>query len=162
MGNLDWASELFHKGLSIPTAPMYLTKPQLLVGLALIALRRQLMDEALRWMTEARQYVHERRMKNLYPLVAMAEAQLSAANGEVVRALVTFEEGEAVAIGMGMRPMVWKFRLAAAQLLEALGRADEARQKKDEARATIDEIAGLFTDEELRGRFVKSATSKLD
>ena len=48
-----------------------------------------------------------------------------------------------------MRPMVLRTRLGAAQILAASGRSSEAEAKLAEARAMIDEIGGLFEDEEL-------------
>ena len=46
-------------------------------------------------------------------------------------------------------------------LLSGAGRASEAEAKRSEARDMVDEIAGLFKDDKLRGMFLESATSKL-
>jgi hypothetical protein len=58
---------------------------------------------------------------------------------------------------MTMRPLAWQARAGAARSLVALGRADEAERKQREARAMIDEIAGLFEDEAMRAMFVAQA-----
>jgi len=61
-----------------------------------------------------------------------------------------------------MRPMVWQARVEAAKVLDALGRTAEAEAKRRDARAMIDEIAALFTDENLRAAFVESAMRKIE
>lgn len=63
---------------------------------------------------------------------------------------------------MKMRPLVWQAHAGAAQLLAAMGRAAEADAKRQAARAMIDEIAGLFEDDNLRAAFVESARKKID
>ena len=60
-----------------------------------------------------------------------------------------------------MRPLVWQARAGAARVLSGAGRTSEAEAKRSEAKDMVDEIAGLFKDEKLRGMFLESATSKL-
>jgi len=162
VGDVDQAGEFFHKGLNVPTTQMLLNKPRFLIGMALVALARDHIDEAARFVVEARAYVEERAMKNLYPLVWLTEARISAANGNLERALEQFARAEALALEMTMRPLVWQARAAAAGILSALGRTGEAEARRQGARGMIDEIAGLFADERLRVMFVESATRRTD
>ena len=90
-----------------------------------------------------------------------ANAQVSAARGETERALELFTHAEKLALEMLMRPLLLQARAGSAQLLTAASRESEAEAKRREARATIDEIAGLFEDEKLRAMFVGNATRKL-
>jgi len=62
---------------------------------------------------------------------------------------------------MGMRPLVWQLRAGSAQVLSASGRTEAASAKRTEALDMIDEIAGLFQDEELRSSYLENAKGKL-
>lgn len=100
-------------------------------------------------------------MRFVYPLIAYADGQVRAALGDPERALKDFLGAEEQAFEMRMRPMVWQARLGAAQALAALGLTDEADEKLAQARATIDEIADLFEDSDLRDKYLASAGRKL-
>ena len=161
LGNPEHANELFQKGLTNSSAAMYLAKPQLLIGSALVALQKNNPEDAARFVREAREFVDERMMQHLYPLVALAEAHVLAAQGETEQALDSFARGEELALKLQMRPLVWQARAGAAQTLSALGRKDEAHTKRQEARAMIHEIAELFEDAKLRGMYLQGATAKI-
>jgi tetratricopeptide (TPR) repeat protein len=160
-GNLDQAGELFQKGLTVPTMEGLLQKPRYLVGSALVAVERNRHDEATDFVREAREYAEERGMKHFYPLIAVTNAQVSVARGKAEGALEQFARAEALAITMQMRPLVWQARAGAIRVLSASGHASEAEAKRRAAAETIDEIARLLEDENLRATFVESATSKL-
>ena len=160
-GDVERASDLFNKGLTIPTAMKHLARPQLLVGSAFVELAKGRSDEAARLVNDARQYVEDRAMQHLSAFVALAGAQVSAAQGLVDQALDGFTRAEDQALRMQMRPLVWQARAGAAKLLFEAGRASEAEAKRREARDMVDEIAGLFKDEKLRGLFIDNATGKL-
>ena len=161
LGDLQRAGELFELGLTTRTATMYLARPQLLVGSALVSLMQGSSEDATASLREAREFSEERAMKHFYPLLAFAEAQVSLARGEPQSALEEFLRAEELALEMQMRPLVWQARSGAAQALSAVGRTSEAQAKRDQARAMIDEIAGLFEDEKLRSIYVNSATGKI-
>ena len=112
-------------------------------------------------MADAREYVEERGMKHVYPLVSLVEGQVKSASGDNEGALESFMRVEDLALEMGMRPMAWHGRSGAAQALSELGRNDEAGAKMAEARAVVDEIAALFDDDALRSMYLKNATGKL-
>ena len=158
LGHADHAGELFQKGLTIPSTQGWLNRPELLIGLADVALAQDDLDEAARHIGEARQYVDDRAMKHFYPAVAFAEARLSLARGDHEQALAQLAQAEAQALAMGMRPIVWQTRAESANVLARLGRMAEAAAKRSDAQAMIAEIAGLFKDERLRAKFVESAT----
>jgi tetratricopeptide (TPR) repeat protein len=160
-GDVERASELFQKGLTTSTAMKYLARPQLLAGSAFVALAKGDSNEAARLVQEAREYVEERAMKHMYAFVAFAAAQVSAAQGNEEEALQSFSHAEEHALELQMRPLVWQSRAGAAQVLSGAGRASEAEAKRSDAREMIEEIAGLFEDEELRGMFLESAMGKL-
>ena len=161
LGDLERANEFFQKGLNIPTAMRFLVRPQLLVGSAFVALARNGLDEAEQLVSEARDFVAERDMKHLYPLVALAEAQVNVAKGQSERALEDLERCESLALEMQMRPLVLQARLGAAQVLNESGQSVKADAKQHDARAMIEEMAGLFQDDALRRSFIESSESKL-
>jgi tetratricopeptide (TPR) repeat protein len=160
-GDLEHAEEFFQKGLTVPTTQWLLNRPRFLIGLALVHLARGRTDEAGGLVDQARAFVEERAMKFLYPLIAFADAQVSAARGESERALEQFGRAEELAADMQMRPLVWQAQAGMARVMLALGRAEEAEAKWRQSGAVIDEIAGLFEDEKLQEMFVESALRKI-
>ena len=160
LGDIDRADEFFQNGLTHPTMFMLLEKPRFLVGSAHVALARHNLDDAAKHVNEARAYVEERQMKYLYPEVALADARVSMARGLGDRALEQFDRAETVALEMKMRPAVLQARAGAATALAQLGRTAEAERKRNAAREMMDEMAGLFRDENLRKVFVESAMNK--
>lgn len=90
-------------------------------------------------------------------LIALTQGRVSAAQGDDEQALAAFARAESLALEMGMRPIVWQARAGAAVALSGLGRNAEAEAKRREAKAVIDEIAGLFQDAELRSKYVDNA-----
>lgn len=133
----------------------------ILVGLAQLAMARNELGEAADYASQARKFVDKGEMRHFYPLVALTEGQLDAAQGELGPALERFKVAEEQAVEMGMRPLVWQARAAAARVLSQTGREDEAEQKREQALAIINEIADLFEDEELRSQHLASATKGL-
>ena len=91
----------------------------------------------------------------------MAEALVLAAQGQAEQALDSFARGEDLALRLQMRPLVWQARAGATPALCGLGRKDEAHTKRQEARAMIHEIAGLFEDTKLRGMYLQGATARV-
>ncbi len=162
VGGIDIAGELFHKGLTVPSIHMFLQKPRLLVGQALVLLKQGQHDEAARVVEKARAYSEARRMKHIYPLVALADGDISAARGDLDHALTQYRTAEALALEMGMRPYLWQSRAGAARVLAAQGQPAEAEAKRQGARMIIDEMASLFHDPVMAEAFVTSATQKLE
>ena len=89
-------------------------------------------------------------MRHFGPLIEFAEAQVAGAGGDAQTALGKFSAAEELALGLGMRPLVWQARAGAAQVLSASGQAKEAQAKVGWAREMVLEIADLFEDEKLR------------
>ena len=160
-GNVERAGELFQKGLTAPAPHGLLNRPRYLLGLAYVALAREQFDEAGRLVGEARQYVMERGMKHLAPETALAEARVAEARGDWDGALEQYAQAEAGALPMTLRPVVWQARAGAAKVLRMQSRKGEAEAKRDAAHAAVDEIAALFTDDNLRSPFVASARRKI-
>jgi ATP/maltotriose-dependent transcriptional regulator MalT len=153
-GDLETAESMFEKGLNQPTMFMLVERPRHLLGLALVRLKRGQADEALKLAKEAGDYVRQRGMRHVEPLVALTTGRIHAARGELEAALGEFSSAETLARGMRMRPVAWQAQLAASQALAAAGREAEAAVKRQAAQAIIDEIAGMFQDEELRRRYL--------
>jgi tetratricopeptide (TPR) repeat protein len=161
LGQLDRAGEYFQNGLHSPSIQMYEQRPRLLAGAALVALEKNRLDEAEQLLGEARQYAEERRMKFDYPLINIAEAQLSAARGDIESALNRYREAVSLAQEMKMLPSVLQARLGAAAVLAGCGQTSEAAEVRRDAQSTINEIAGLFKNDEYRKMYVESAGAKL-
>jgi len=161
VGDLPLADEVFQKGLNVPTIFMYLEKPRLLAGTALLALARGELDKAIQNAESALTMARQKNMQNILPLTYSTMGKVLAAQGEVEGALQAFEQAESAALKLGMRPAVWESRLAAAELLEQAGQEEEAQRKRAEARATIEEIAVLLQDETLREAYVGHTLEKI-
>jgi len=160
-GELERAGEFFQNGLTVSTALKYLARPHALIGAAFVALAGSDVDEADKLVTEAHSFVQERGMKHMEPLVSLARAQVNVARGEAEQALESLVQTETLAQQMQMRPLVLQARLGAAQVLAAMGQAENQEVKLGEARDMIEEIGGLFQDEDMRRLYVENATSKL-
>ncbi len=139
----------------------YLARPHSLIGAAFVALSNNEIDEADRLVTEAHSFVQERGMKHLEPLVALARGQVHVARGEAEGALESLARAETLALEMEMRPVVLQARLGAAKVLAGLGREEDQEAKLAEARAMVEEIGGLFEDEDMRRRYIEHAAGQL-
>ena len=155
------AKALFERALTEPTAWRIEARPQVLIGLALLAFHEGDGPEAARLLEEARDFTHERAMAHFYPFVDMAAGSVVAASAPE-EALAHFTHAETAAAASGMRPVLWQARAGAAGVLVALGRRAEAEAKLAEARETVEEIARTFEDDTLRGLFVENAARKLE
>jgi hypothetical protein len=60
-----------------------------------------------------------------------------------------------------MRPFVWWTQATEARLLAAFGRDAEAQVKRRQARAIIDELAGMFKEVDLKTMFLQGALARL-
>ncbi len=100
-------------------------------------------------------------MHHLYPLMSLAGAQVSLASRDSAGALESFGRAEELALEMGMRPLAWKARAGAAQVLSSLNREEEAAAKRSEALSLIHELAGLFEDQNLKSMYLEDAIKTL-
>lgn len=148
IGDRDRARELFEQGLEVRTPWVHLTRPRYLSGLAAVHLEEGGAERALELVTEARAYLRERRMGHLVPEVALVEGRARRALGETGAARECLERALAAARSMGMRPFRWQACAALAELVEELGRAEEARRPREEAWAVAQEIASEMGDPE--------------
>jgi len=114
-------------------------------------------EGARKQIADATEFVETREMHHFYPVIAMAAAQLAGAAGDVATALTHMERMERTAGEMNMRPFVWQAKAGIAGMLDATGRPAEAEAKRQEARAVIEEIGELFTDERLKSIYLENA-----
>ena len=160
-GHPDRAEEMFKNGLNTSTAVMYLARPLLLIGSAFLALGRAEIESADGFIQEAKAFAEERAMKHFYPLLALANANLSLARDDSEMALESFERAEILALDMGMRGFAWQASAGAAGVLTASGRSEEGAAKKAKAVAMVHEIAGLFQDDSLRAMYLEDTLVKI-
>ena len=161
LGEVDRADEYFQNGLNSPSIQMYEQRPRSLVGAALVALERNRTDEASKLVSEARQYTQERGMKCFYPMVDLAEARLSAANGDIESALRHYKEADKLAVEMRMLPTALQARMGMTAVLAGCGRTSDAQAAHLDAQAMINEIAGIFRDDDYRQMFTENAIERL-
>ncbi len=153
LGEVDAAADLLQRGLDSPSTLVYLETPRYLAGLALVALARGHLAEALEKSSEARAYALDRGIKYLYPFMEWVQGRVQHADAMPEAALDSHSRGAQLALDMGMRPLVLKNRLGAAAALEALNRPTEAAEQRAAALTAFDEIAALFTDPDMRAKF---------
>jgi tetratricopeptide (TPR) repeat protein len=161
LGDPEIAAESFEKGLNYPTLFMRVERPRYLAGMALVELLRGHAAEARRLAEEACDYVAERKMENVAPLIWLVMGRVLAGNGEHQSALHEFARAEQAAQKLAMRPLVWQAQAGTAESLFALGETAEAEQKLEEAQATIHEIADLFRNDELREAYLQHIGGRL-
>lgn len=160
MGEIETADEFFEKGITTPSPQMLLNRPKYLVGRALVASNRGEYEEASTFLSEARNFIEERGMRHFIPLITLAEAQISADRGLWEDALEGFRRAEQAAAAMNLRPKMWRARLEAARILDALGRGEEAATLQQSARAEANEIAAMIDDSELRALYLETVEKK--
>jgi hypothetical protein len=100
-------------------------------------------------------------MRQLYPLIDLVAGKIHMACGELADGLSAFERAESEALLLNMRPIVWQARLALADALTATGQPEQAQSRREAARETVDEIAGLFEDEDLRSVYLQNIQTKI-
>jgi class 3 adenylate cyclase/tetratricopeptide (TPR) repeat protein len=160
--DLTHAAEMFEKGLTIPTMPMMVLKPRLLVGKGLVALEKGDSAEALNLITEARQFAEERGMKFYDPFIAIAMGFVYTAMEQWDRALDSFDTVERIGSAMKMRPIVMQAREQTARILAHSGKTDAAETKHQAAREMQDEIVSLFTDDKLRTLYLANIAAQTE
>lgn len=158
LGDVELAEKLFTGALDYPSFFRLLMRPRNLLGLAELAKRRADFDTAQKYIDEARTLADEKQMRPFQPVIALADGQLQAAQGNHERAVELFADAEERATAMKMRPTILEARTGAASSLDALGRAGEAEGKRAGAREMKDEIAELIFDAEARKAFLKGAS----
>src|SRR3990172_1771212 len=129
--------KVLKKGLSYPTIFSNLERPRHLAGAGLLACIRGNLDEALGLVEQAQAYAQERAMRHQYPLIALIAGQVRLARGEVEQSLASFQQAVTDARVLNMRSMLWQAYNWEAQALVAAGRDDQARARRDQARAEV-------------------------
>ncbi len=161
LGDLKVAEEVTELGLSYPNMFMLLERPRHLSAAALLASTKGEHGEAVSLAAEGRAYAEERGMCHLYPLSALIHGKVLIANGEIEAGLEALEQAESEALELGMRPIVWQARAAAADVLVTTGQTKQAEAKREAAKAMVAEIANLFEDQDLREAFLRNALVKI-
>jgi tetratricopeptide (TPR) repeat protein len=159
LNDYQLAEECFKKGLDNSTIFSFMERARLLAGSALLALEKGERDKANRLIDEARVYAEERGMRQLYPLIELIAGKVYTVSDQVEKGLQSFNQAEALALPLNMRPMVWQARAAAADSLSGTGQVDAAEEKLTQAQEMIEEIASLFKDENLQNAFLQNARS---
>jgi tetratricopeptide (TPR) repeat protein len=161
IGKLEKAAELFQKGLTIPTATMNLERPRLIHGQALLAMENGDLEKAASLLRESRVIVEQHAIKPFYPFLALSEGKLQLMNGSFEAATERFESALSLAQEMGLGPLEWQAQVENAKALAARGQMSEAERAREQAQATIDELARRFTDPEMRRNYLAKVTADL-
>jgi tetratricopeptide (TPR) repeat protein len=156
LGNLDLAQKLFTRALEHPSFFRVVMKPRNWLGLAQLARERGEFDAAQNYIAQAREMADTAAMKPYQAMTALAAGQLELARGNYERALEFFNDAETRAMTIRLRPTILDARVGAAQSLHALGRADQANEKRAHAQAMRDEIADLFSDDGARNAYLQN------
>jgi tetratricopeptide (TPR) repeat protein len=160
LGDPEIAAQSFEKGLDYPTLFMRVERPRYLAGMALVELSRGHTAEAQLLAAEACDYVAERKMRHVAPLIWLVMGRVLAGSGEHHAALREFARAEEAAQKLAMRPLVWQSQAAAAESLSTLGKTVEAELKLQQVRISVQEIAALFQNDELREAYFQHAGSR--
>jgi tetratricopeptide (TPR) repeat protein len=160
-GKDEDALALFQRGLTEPSPPMRMVKPQLHIGAATVHLKRGERDEARRHAGEGRTFAESRGMRQFLPFSHLLDARLARAGGELERALELAREAERQAEALGFRPARAQALMEAAGVLRDLGRAADADFEAQRASGVIDDIAGGFRDAALSEMYVRHARTTL-
>lgn len=160
IGNPQEAGKYFQKGLSIATMTRNLERPRILVGEALRYLAAGAQSEATKQVREARRYAEEHALRYHLPLIALTEARVAAARGDVDLALNGYQQAVELGTSLMMLPLVADAQAGAGRLLTNLGHSDEAAAMRDAWDETIEAIAAQVNDPELRALYMENARSQ--
>jgi class 3 adenylate cyclase/tetratricopeptide (TPR) repeat protein len=153
LNQLEWARDLFHKAMTESTAPMYLARPDALIGLVTLALVEGKIDEAEKRNAELEEYVTSRGMKHYYARLPMLRANIAEARGDHQGVLDELGDLEPMLADMGMRMPLLKVRSAQVRALRSLGRTADATERATAAQSVVDEVASTLSDAVLRDGF---------
>jgi len=159
-GQPEQAQDLFELALNEHTGPMFLMRPDALLGACEVAIALNQLDRARALYDEADEYVSSRNMSSDYLILKLTGARLHAAEGTHDSALTLLEQCETLA-GPEMRRVLLDVLATKVKALDALGHPEEAEATRTHARAVADEIAALIRDEELRAAFQEGTRSLL-
>jgi len=162
VNDLDKAKSMFEKGLTIPTAMMHLSRPQLLMGSAFVNLMEGDTESAQKLLEEAKSYADERRMKHVMPMIHLAMGKICLAIGKADAAVEQFTLAESTAQALGYRPTVWQAQASLSQALQMEEKYSDAGEIQTQALKMVNEIESFFEDEELRGVFTDNAMLALN
>lgn len=95
------------------------------------------------------------------PRLAKLRGDALAALGQGPAADTALVEARAAAQARGIRPLLWRIRVALGQLYQAEARPLDAAREFTAARALIEELAASVPDESLRSGFLAAATAPM-
>lgn len=159
LGDVELAQRLFSGALEYPSFFRVLMRPRNLLGLAQLAQGRGDFAAADKYIAEAREISDARVMKPFQAMVALAQGALESARGNHGSALGFFDEAEARAATMNLRPTILDARRGAAASQDALGHTQEANEKRAQANAMTEEIAALFSTSQLSIVYLRHHTT---
>jgi tetratricopeptide (TPR) repeat protein len=160
-GDVARAASLFERAHGTPSVSWLMERPRSLAGLAMTALMTGDMERAQARIAEAREFASQRKMRHMEPLIDFVAGQIAGAGGDMARALDLLANAEAAASALGMLPFLWQIQGAEAGMLAAVGRTDEAEEKRAAAMATIERIADTFSNQEWREAYLTTARGAL-
>jgi tetratricopeptide (TPR) repeat protein len=136
---------------------MFVERPRLLAGRALVLYAKGDGEKALAAAKEGLAFVEEKKMRHMMSLVNLALGRIYAGLERHDEALAALRNALEAAEALGMRPDKVRALHSMAGVLEQTGRADEAAASRTQARQMIEEIAAGFEDETLRQAYLESA-----
>ena len=140
---------------------MLLERPRQLAAAALLANAKGEQATAIRRAEEACQEARKSAMQHFYPFTSLVLGQLLVTRGEYDAGLEALKQAETEARALEMRPILWQASLEMAKALDGLGKVEQAKAKLGEARKVVEEIAGLFKDQELRQAYMENVKAIL-
>lgn len=155
LGDAELAEKLFSGALEYPSFFRLLMRPRNLLGLAELAKQRGDLVGAQKFIDDARALADEKAELPFQAAIALAQGNLESARGNHERALEFYAEAEARAGTMNLRPTILGARRGATASWEALGRAAQADETREQAKAMMEEIASLFSTDDLREMYLR-------
>lgn len=160
-GELDDAASFFRRGLDTDSYSRQLALPQNLLGLGFAHLEKGDVAAARAVIDEASDYVADRAMQHVMPLVELAHGHLAAAEDRPAEALDRLARGDELAEAVGMRPARVSILALSALVLDGLGRRTDAERRRSRALAVVEEMAGEIADEVRRGQYLDLQRARL-
>ena len=161
LGDTGKAAAMFDKGLKISTATKILSKPQLLMGQAMLQMMGGDVPRALAILDEAQRLAEADKMQHYSPFFGLLRGMMNGAAGEPEAALESFNESKSRALRIGMLPVALQASTAIAGIVGSQNNGQKMGDVVSECEKLIEEIASSISDAQISDDFTASAKAKL-
>lgn len=160
-GDLEKASRLFDHAINFSSATRILTRPQLLLGKAIVSIASGSPAPAVSLIHEAETFAFEHSMRHYAPYFGLTRGMLKGAEGAHADAVDELKQACMTATEMGMKPVALQASILRAQMHQAASEAAGLNDALEEAENAINGIVESISDQQIKDDFLNNVRSRL-